>query len=918
MSDIPTNYRQLPGSELKPGPQSKLLGPAKDSDTIKVTIVLRRRSDGPAIPDYSHYRDTPPSQRRRLSNEEFARKYGAHQSDIEKVTAFVTSHGLSVVETHPARRTIVVSGTVGEFKRALHVDLNNYEHRVKRSRTGEPVTETYRSYDGFIHLPAELTEIIVGVFGLDDRRITKRNLGDPPGTAPFPVSQVTKLYDFPSNLAAGQSIAIFSEGGYLASDISANFGGSPPVVVDVPVDSTNLGFADPETTQDIFIAGSAAPGATIGVYFTTYTQQGWVDLVTRVIHPQAGDPVCSVLSSSFYVSDGDDAPTLLAEGVSIGWLTAVSAAFEDAAIQGVTICIASGDSGAQSKIADGHAHVQYPASDPWVLSVGGTTVGDISGLNFEEYAWNDSFTFGMFTGSGATGGGVSDLFPQPSYQVDAGVPPSVNDGHQGRGVPDVSANASPNSGYPIILGGAPSLFPANGTSASAPLWAGLIAVVNAALGENVGFVNPVLYALGSSVFRDIVSEPGATDNSFAGTTGYPVVPGWDACTGWGSPRGNQLLNALKQFYGPAIAVNLEDDLRFATVCEGSKFLTLEVFNVGNRDLMILSVQRLSGSTDFSVLPAPATPLAIAPGAQVDFTVEFNPTTRGINETATIRVTSNDPLTPLLDLTATGFGGTGALETVIADHGNFGDCCTGSSADLGLTLNNNGPCRLSIQDVTSSSTEFVTPSVSNYPLVIAAANSLTLPIRFQPAGYGAKSATITVISSDPAGPKSVHVSGNAPSGQIAVCGSGFFGGVEACCHVERTISVCNVGDCKLHVTSVAFKHKSCHWKLVNNPFPATLHPGSCLCVVIRYKATEEYPRACELIIASDDPATPIKTVEVVAYTIWCDCCRNCCAECRKGSCQKQHTEPRSCRKCHRDDCDCDDMHEFEVDVRAHAM
>jgi kumamolisin len=918
MSDIQMNYRPLPGSELRPAPDSKLLGPAKDSDTIKVTIVLRRRSDGPEIPDFSYYRDTPPSRRRRLSNEEFARKYGAHQSDIEKVTAFVTSHGLRVVETHPERRTMMVAGTVGEFKRALHIELNEYEHRVKRSRTGEPVTEKYRSYDGFIHLPAELAEVVVGVFGLDNRRITKRNLGDPPGTAPIPISQVTKLYDFPSNLAAGQSIAIFSEGGYLASDISANFGGSPPVVVDVPVDSTNLAFADPETTQDIFIAGSAAPGATIGVYFTTYTQQGWVDLVTRVIHPQAGDPACSVLSSSFYVSDGDDAATLLAEGVSIGWLTAVSAAFEDAAIQGVTICIASGDSGAQSKVPDGRAHVQYPASDPWVLSVGGTTVGDISGLNFEEYAWNDSFTFGMFTGTGATGGGVSDLFPQPYYQVDAGVPPSVNDGHQGRGIPDVSANASPNSGYPIILGGVPSLFPANGTSASAPLWAGLIAVVNAALGENVGFVNPVLYALGTSVFRDILAEPGATDNSFAGTKGYPVTPGWDACTGWGSPRGNQLLKGLKQFYGPAIAVNLQDNLRFGTVCEGPRFLTLQVFNVGNRDLMILGVQRLSGSTDFSVLPAPATPLAIAPGAQVDFSIEFNPTTRGINETATIRVTSNDPLTPHLDVTASGFGGTGALETVIVDHGSFGDCCTGSFVDRCLTLNNNGPCRLSVQDVTSSTTEFVTPSVGNYPLVIAAGNSLTLPIRFQPASFGAKSATITVVSSDPAGPKSVQVTGNAPSGHIAVCGSAFFGGVEACCQVERTISVCNVGECKLHVSNVAFKHKSRHWKLVNNPFPATLHPGSCLCVVIRYKATEEYPRACELIIASDDPATPIKTVEVVAYTNWCDCCRNCCAECRKGSCQKQHAEPRCCRKCHRDDCDCDDVHEFEVDVSSHAM
>ena len=148
----------------------------------------------------------------------------------------------------------------------------------------------------------------------------------------------------------------------------------------------------------------------------------------------------------------------------------------------------------------------------------------------------NTFTFGGFTGSGASGGGISALFPQPGYQVDAGVPVSVNDGHRGRGVPDVSANASPNSGYPIILGGAPSLFPANGTSASAPLWAGLIAVLNAAIGENIGFINPVIYALNGTGFRDILPEPGAADNSFAGVTGYPVTPGWDAVTGWAPSR----------------------------------------------------------------------------------------------------------------------------------------------------------------------------------------------------------------------------------------------------------------------------------------------------------------------------------------------------------------------------------------------
>ena len=874
---------------------------------MSVTIVLRRRPDGPPVPEPDHYVRTPPSERPRMSQSAFAARYGAEPAEIERVAAFARDHGLAVEETNAARRTVAVSGTVGQFNEAFNVTLENYEHEVRRSPRSEPETETYRSYDGSIQVPAELADVIVGVFGLDNRRITKRNAADPPNTNPVPIGTMPGLYEFPPNLAAGQTIAIFSEGGFLASDITANFGANPPSVLDIQVDATNGGFADPETTQDIFIAASVASGAQIAVYFTTYNQKGWVDLITRVIHPSAGDPICSVLSSSFYVSDGDDAATLLAEGVPTSWVTAVSQMFEDAAIQNVTMCIASGDTGAQSKRFDGKAHVQYPGSDPWVLGVGGTTIGNIVGVSCDEWAWNDSFSFGGFSGTGASGGGVSDYFPQPGYQVDAGVPVSVNDGHRGRGVPDVSANASPNSGYPFILGGAPSIFPANGTSASAPLWAGLIAVLNAALGQNVGFINPVIYALNGTGFRDILPEPGAADNSFAGVTGYPVTPGWDAVTGWGSPRGVTLLNALKHFYGPAIAVSLQDDLHFGTVCQGPAYRVIHVYNVGNRDLMILSVQRVAGSSDFTVLSAPTTPLAIAPGAQVDFTVAFNPTTAGVLELATIRIVSNDPVTPVLDVQAQGRGGAGALETVIADKGAFGDCCVDAHRDEPLALHNNGPCNLTVSGLSSSSPDFVLPGVSSYPLVIAAGASIAMPIRFQPTSIGAFSATITVNSSDPAGPKHVPVSGTAPAGKLAVTGSAIFGPVPACCRVERTISICNVGDCQLRVASVAFKRDSRHWRLVNNPFPATLRPGACLGVVIRYIATERLPHPCELIITSDDPTDPVKTLEVVAVTVWEDCCTKCCDNCRRQSCKKQHCEPCRCRKC---GGDCEEEVEIE--------
>jgi hypothetical protein len=227
---------------------------------------------------------------------------------------------------------------------------------------------------------------------------------------------------------------------------------------------------------------------------------------------------------------------------------------------------------------DGYAHVMYPASDPWVLSVGGTTLGQYypsgsSTPSWVEYAWNDAFAYPTYTW-GTGGGGVSGFFPLPSYQNGAGVPASINPtlptnpdlvtvtpsaafNATGRGVPDVAANASIYSGYSgFYLGGVLSGDPGNGTSASAPFWAGLIAVLNSNAGFNIGFANPTLYALGAGsgafnplnpLWRDPAYPQLANcplDNSNFGIAGYPTGPGWDACTGLGSPNGMALLTAF--------------------------------------------------------------------------------------------------------------------------------------------------------------------------------------------------------------------------------------------------------------------------------------------------------------------------------------------------------------------------------------
>jgi hypothetical protein len=432
-------------------------------------------------------------------------------------------------------------------------------------------TETYRGRDGVVSVPSSLDGIVVGVFGLDNRRVGKSNGAEPPNTSPLWVPNVSKLYNYPTNSAAGQTIGIFSLTGYSSSDISGYFtnltnamfsGYTAPTITDILINGATNPGSDPfgETTQDIDIASSFAPGCAINVYITTPDQAGWVQAISRVAHPKAGDTAPSVLSSSWFIADGDDPAGLAASfgSPTAAFLQAVSAAFQDAAIQGVTVCIACGDRGTDSGVRDGACHVQYPASDPWVLGVGGTTIGNVSGSSFDEYVWNDPGTDPFDATWGTTGGGVSAFFPLPSYQSGAGVPVSLNKPHNpGRGVPDVAGNANLASGYSgIVLNGVTAVWPpsgsnplpGSGTSASAPQWAGLIAVINAALGFNVGFVNPVFYALGSSYFRDIVPGAGPADNSNSGSPGYPAGPGWDACTGLGSPNGQQLLAGLKSVY----------------------------------------------------------------------------------------------------------------------------------------------------------------------------------------------------------------------------------------------------------------------------------------------------------------------------------------------------------------------------------
>jgi kumamolisin len=540
-----TSRVALPGSERAARPGSRAVGAPDPNQQIRITVLLRPRQPFDNLASASELNATAPGRRKYLSRQEFAANYGANPEDLAKIEAFAHQHNLTVVEVSPARRTVVLSGSIAALSAAFGVYLADYVHPggAFRGRTGP------------IYVPADLAGIVQGVFGFDNRPQAKphfrRHQPKPeqtsragsgnwrptqPGYTPL---QVAQLYDFPTGLdGKGECIGILEfGGGYRSHDLKAYFrqlGLPEPAITAVSVDGvTNQpdpGEESPDTEVmlDIEVAGAVAPGASIVVYFSDFTEQGWIDAISTAVHDDLHKP--SVLSISWGFAEGRNIWSSQA-------IQAVNEAFQAAAAMGVTVCCSAGDDGSRDQIDDGLAHCDFPASSAWVLACGGTTIQSTGARITSETVWNGG------TNGGATGGGISDNIDLPAWQSQANVPPSVNPGGRvGRGVPDVAGNADPATGYQIIADGQPAVV--GGTSAVAPLWAGLIARINQQLGTPSGFLNPILYsqAANTNAFNDITT---GTNDITGEIGGYSAGPGWDACTGLGSPVGVAIANTLK-------------------------------------------------------------------------------------------------------------------------------------------------------------------------------------------------------------------------------------------------------------------------------------------------------------------------------------------------------------------------------------
>jgi kumamolisin len=482
----------LPGSSRPEAPDATDHHAVDDDAPIELTVMLRRRTDG---------------------------ELGAYSDDMRVVTAALQAAGLEILLADTTSRRIRVRGTASAVSETFDTRL-----RTVTSRAPDGSTVTHRQRTGELHLPAALGDRVIAVLGIDDRpQARSRFRIAAPGavSVSYTPLQIGEAYDFPADTdGTGQAVAIIElGGGFAQSELDTYFAGlgiTGPTVTAVGVDGAqnepgqDPEGADGEVLLDIEVAGALAPGAAFTVYFAPNTDAGFVDAVSEAVHATATPAAISI-------SWGQNEDDWTAQA-----RTAMDSVFADAVQLGIVVTAAAGDSGSSDGATDGKNHCDFPASSPHVIGCGGTSLSGGS-----ETVWNNG------VGNGATGGGVSDAFAQPSWQSGAGVPGS------GRGVPDVAGNADPQTGYQVLVDGSELVI--GGTSAVAPLWAALVArLAQATDGLMQDFADRVYAGTSTGTspagFRDITDG----DNG-----AFSAGPGWDACTGLGSPDGAALLQRLE-------------------------------------------------------------------------------------------------------------------------------------------------------------------------------------------------------------------------------------------------------------------------------------------------------------------------------------------------------------------------------------
>jgi kumamolisin len=490
--------------------------------------------------------------RKYLTPEQFAARFGADSRDYDAVLAWAAENGLKVGEHFTARTVVPVSGTVAAVSRALSTSFTDYRDQSGRS---------FYAASGPAHLPDAIASRVQGVIGLNAQTQFAPLLKILPqgvhpigqGTGPgggYAALDLRALYGVPKqSFGPAQTVAVFEQGGFTASDVTNYLvrNNLPMVKVNVrAVDGYNGSVNSPDVEAEAVLDIDMAIGLNPALSQVQVYEQGTSAFPVALLDSlsaMATDNSAKVISISYGTDEaiqGTDA------------INAENAVLEQMTGQGQTVFASTGDDGAYGRSGNGELNVADPSTQPFVTAVGGTTL--FSGPHdsyLAEEVWND-----LGAGFGATGGGVSTVWPIPSWQTPGGYQVTVGNGGSStmRNVPDVAAVGNPLTGvsvYSAINGG---WIVIGGTSVSSPIWGGVFSVVNGisqGLGFGVeGYANPAFYYLAEfrtgpiyTMFNDVTDGTNGELSHFA-PPGFSAGTGYDNTTGWGTPLGSAVLTNL--------------------------------------------------------------------------------------------------------------------------------------------------------------------------------------------------------------------------------------------------------------------------------------------------------------------------------------------------------------------------------------
>jgi hypothetical protein len=843
-----------------------------------------------------------------LSPQEFGERFGPSDDGIRQVTGWLESNGLEIGEIAAGRGAIEFSGTAADVERAFRTSIHQYvvEGQEHWANAADPV------------VPQELRGLTAGVATLHNflsRPLSIRSRAHPDyslgwyydalAPADFAVIyHANQLYLAGVN-GVGSLIAVIGRSNMQVSDVAEfrdAFGlpYNPPLIVLNGADPTDLGGAEEqEAVLDNSWAGAVAPYAQVRFVISASTAATDGALLSEVYVVNHNNTLyADVMTESFGVCEAD---------VTSAQAALISSLAEQAAAEGITYVVAAGDSGtagcdAQSEtVAAGPLSVNAYASSPYITAVGGTQFNEMAGQGpywaetsisayylsvlsyIPEDVWNWSCATSSCNGRQpnilAGGGGASAVFPKPAWQTGvAGIPA---DG--ARDLPDVSLAASAeHDPYLICIDGGcsrstPGFTGVGGTSAAAPAFAGIMAMVRQRTGARQGAANSVLYQLAaaepwtncnasaavppaSCIFNDVTSG----SNSVPGEPGYgtaraeyQAAAGYDLATGLGSVNAFNLVEHWPAGYTPAVTLSAYG-LTFPNQAVGvaGSPQTITLTNTGTAELWISDITLTGDNPSWFQLNR-ACGSVVDASASCPLSIAFLPAAAGA-VTATLMIIDDAPSSPqMVKLSGTGTGTAVAfLQPVSLAFST--QLVNTSSAAQPLTLTNTGNSALTITNISiagANGNQFLETNTC-FGSVKAGA-SCTISVIFRPTSSGNKSASLQITDNTAGSPQTVSLTGAAAAASLNVSpvGLSFRSQVVGSASAPQTVKLTSTGGSAASLSKIALAGADASDFQETSTCPASLSTGASCTLSVVFKPLAAGMRTASVVLSDNASGSP---------------------------------------------------------------